>query len=165
MVQDKVVDIKQVRALQLVERGCEYAQENDIPAAIECFEKSISHFPTAEAYTYWGWMLSQRSEFEQAIELCKKAVVIDPDFGNPYNDIGSYLMRLGKNDEAIPWLEKAKTSKRYEPRHYPYINLGRIYFEKGWLTRAIEEFEVVLSLDSENEEVQEILEDLRLSVH
>ena len=32
---------------------------------------------------------------------------MDPDFGNPYNDIGAYLIEMGRLDEAIPWLEKA----------------------------------------------------------
>ena len=52
---------------------------------------------------------------------------VDQTFGNPYNDIGSYLVKKGEFDEAIEWLEKAKTAPRYEPRHFPYMNLGRIY--------------------------------------
>ena len=32
-----------------------------------------------------------------------------PTFGNPYNDIGAYLIAKGELDEAIEWLEKAKT--------------------------------------------------------
>ena len=37
----------------------------------------------------------------------KKAIAIDSDFGNPYNDIGASLIQLGEHDAAIPWLEKA----------------------------------------------------------
>jgi len=33
---------------------------------------------------------------------CKLAIGLDPDFGNPYNDIGAYLIELGQFDEAIP---------------------------------------------------------------
>ena len=39
-----------------------------------------------------------------------------PDVGNPYNDIGSYLIKLGRLDDAIPWLRRAMTARRYEPR-------------------------------------------------
>ena len=52
------------------------------------------------------------------------------------NDIGSYLVKKGKLDEAIEWLEKAKTAPRYEPRHFPYMNLGRIYAQKGMVLRG-----------------------------
>ena len=54
-----------------------------------------------------------------------------PDFGDPYNDIGVYLIKRGDLSGAIPWLEQAKRAPRYEPRHFPYLNLGRIYLRQG----------------------------------
>jgi Tfp pilus assembly protein PilF len=56
---------------------------------------------------------------DDAIAECHRAIEIDPSFGNPYNDIGAYLIAKGELDEAVPWLEKAKTAPRYDPRHYP----------------------------------------------
>jgi len=55
---------------------------------------------------------------DEAIAECKRAIEVDPEFGNPYNDIGSYLIALGRHDEAIPWLEQAIVAPRYDPRHY-----------------------------------------------
>jgi Tfp pilus assembly protein PilF len=83
---------------------------------------------------------------DEAIEECKNAIAMDPTFGNPYNDIGSYLVTRGKLDDAIEWLEKAETALRYEPRHFPYMNLGRIYAQKGMVLRAIREFEAALEI-------------------
>jgi Tfp pilus assembly protein PilF len=82
---------------------------------------------------------------DDAIAECRRAIEVDPAFGNPYNDIGAYLIAKGELDEAIPWLEKAKTAPRYDPRHYPFMNLGRIYAAKGMVKRAIEEFEGALA--------------------
>jgi Tfp pilus assembly protein PilF len=76
-------------------------------------------------------MYSAQDRFEEAIEECHLAIEVDPDFGNPYNDIGCYLMELKEIDEAAEWFEKAKTAPRYEPRHFPYMNIARIH-----LTRA-----------------------------
>lgn len=53
----------------------------------------------------------------------------------------------GDLDEAIPWLEKAKTARRYEPRHFPYLNLGHIYAAKGMLNKAPEEFRGALKFN------------------
>jgi tetratricopeptide (TPR) repeat protein len=75
--------------------------------AVVLFGRSIEARPTAEGHTYLGWSLSHLERMTEAIAECKKAIAIDPDFGNPYNDIGSYLVRLGRSDEAIPWLKKA----------------------------------------------------------
>jgi len=36
------------------------------------------------------------------------------------------LTQQDKLDESIWWLEKAKQAKRYEPRQFPFLNLGRI---------------------------------------
>ena len=71
------------------------------------------------------------------IQDCKKAIEIDPNFGNPYNDIGVYLMQIGLLDDAIPWFEKAKGAARYIPRHFPFLNLGHIYVAKESLQTAL----------------------------
>ena len=55
--------------------------------------------------------------------------------------IGVYLMQQGKLEEAIPWLTKAKQAKRYEPRQFPLMNLGRIYLKQGRWWEALREFE------------------------
>src|SRR5881628_1104671 len=52
-----------------------------------------------------GWTLSFQGRLEEATEECLRAIEIDPEFGNPYNDIGVYLMQRDRLDEAIPWLE------------------------------------------------------------
>jgi Tfp pilus assembly protein PilF len=53
-------------------------------------------------------------------------------------------MRLGRFDEAGPWFEKAKAAPRYEPRHFPFMNLARLYARGGQLARAIVELEGAL---------------------
>ena len=63
---------------------------------------------------------------------------MDPDFGNPYNDIGAYLIEKGRLDEAIPWLVKATHARRYDSYCFPHYNLGRIWETKGDWMKAME---------------------------
>ena len=112
----------------------------DFEKAATLYKKSIEEHPTAEAHTYLGWTYSYLDRLDEAIEECHRAIALDPDFGNPYNDIGSYLMKQGKTEQAIPWLERAKGARRYEPRHYPYLNLGRLYLSLGRFEEAHREF-------------------------
>jgi tetratricopeptide (TPR) repeat protein len=63
--------------------------------------------PTAEAHTFLGWTYHFQGRLDDAIAECKRAIEIDPEFGNPYNDIGAYLIELKRFDGAIPWLERA----------------------------------------------------------
>ena len=90
-----------------------------------------------------GYRYQMEGELDRAIEHYERSVAIeiDPDFGNPYNDIGVYLMQQGKLDEAILWLGKAKQARRYEPRQFPFMNLGRVYLKQGRWWDALREFE------------------------
>jgi Tfp pilus assembly protein PilF len=103
----------------------------NINEAIDAYKKSIDYYPTPKAHTFLGWAFSLNGKFEEAIDECKIAIDLDPNFGNPYNDIGSYLINLEQYDEAVYWLEKAIEAPDYEPRHFPYYNLGRIYEKRG----------------------------------
>ncbi len=134
------------RAEQLCREGQRLQVAGEVGAAVDAYTRSLEIYESAEAHTFLGWAYSFLGRYEQAIEECQRAVELDPGLGNPYNDIGSYLVKLGRLDEAIGWLEKAKEAPRYIPRHFPYINLGRIYAAKGLILRAIREFEGALRL-------------------
>ena len=128
--------------------------------AIELYRESIEILPTAEGHTFLGWALSYQGKLDEAIEQCHHAIEVDPNFGNPYNDIGVYLMQRNQHDEAIPWLQRAKQAIRYEPRHFPYINLGHIYVQRGELIKAIEEFKGALRLAPGDERIQHQIDQL-----
>ena len=134
------------RALALWMHGQHHHLRGDLESAIALYSRSLAFYPTAEAFTFRGWAYSFQGRVEDAIKQCKKAIAVDPTFGNPYNDIGSYLVTQGQLDEAIEWFEKAKTAPRYEPRHFPYMNLGRVYARKGMVGRAIAELEDALEM-------------------
>ena len=134
------------RALDLWREAMSLHMNNELARAVELYTKSIETFPTAEAYTFRGWAYEGMGRIDDAIAECRAAIEVDPSFGNPYNDIGAYLIAKGQLDEAIAWLEQAKDAPRYEPRHFPFMNLGRVYAAKGMVKRAIEEFEGALAL-------------------
>ncbi len=119
--------------------------EGRLEDAIQLYLKSLELFPTAEAHTFLGWAFSFKGRYDDAISECRKAIDIDPEFGNPYNDIGAYLIEKGKYDEAIPWLERATAAKRYDSYCFPHYNLGRVWERKGDWMRALESYNRALS--------------------
>jgi tetratricopeptide (TPR) repeat protein len=127
--------------------GYEAQVRGDLDAAITHYRQSIAAVPTAEAHTFLGWALSHRGDYAGAIRECQAAITVDPDFGNPYNDIGAYLIELGREEEAVAWLERAKQAARYEPRHYPYFNLARVHIKRHEILAAIRELEGALALE------------------
>ena len=126
------------RARELLEQAYEHQMKGELEEAVELYKKSIEVLPTAEAHTFLGWTYSFMERLDDAIAECRRAIEIDPDFGNPYNDIGAYLIEQGALDEAIPWLERATRAKRYESYCFPHYNLGRVYERKHQWMKAIE---------------------------
>lgn len=133
------------RAIELWERGTATLVAGQVEEAIVLFTDSLRLHPTAEAYTFRGWAYSFLGCLEEAVEECRKAIATDPDFGNPYNDIGCYLMQRGDLEGAVPWFERAKRAPRYEPRHFPYLNLGRLRAARGEYAEALAEFHGALA--------------------
>ncbi len=153
------------QAWELLQEAFQAQTEGDYDHAVELYEKSIAIQPTAEAHTFLGWTFHFQGKLDAAIEHCKRAIEIDPDFGNPYNDIGAYLIELGRYDEAIPWLERATEAKRYDPRHFPYFNLGRAYLAKEMYARARENFQKALKIEPRYTLARDALEGLRRLVN
>lgn len=150
----------QERALELIEAAMRHQMAQEFSDAIRLYKESIALYPTADAHTYLGWAYSYLGRLNEAIAECEVAIGLDPEFGNPYNDIGVYLMQQQRFDDAIPWLERAKTAKRYQPRHFPYINLGRIYLAKSMIQKAIEEFRGALKFTPDDQELADLIEEL-----
>lgn len=134
-------------AKELFEKAYAFQMQGDLDLAVELYKRSIEIHPTAEAYTFLGWTYRFQGKLDEAIAECKKAIAADPAYGNPYNDIGAYLIEKGEHDEAIPWLEKAAASQRYDAYHYPWYNLGRVYTAKEMFNRARECFEKALEIE------------------
>jgi len=153
------------KALQLWQEGTHRLLSGDLEEAVALFTRSLEARPTAEAYTFRGWAYSFQGRLDDAIEECRKAIATDPAFGNPYNDIGCYLMEQGKLDEAVSWFEQAKRAPRYEPRHFPYLNLGRLRAARGEFAEAILEFQGALEQDPEDPVALQFLETLKFKVN
>jgi Tfp pilus assembly protein PilF len=153
------------QALLLFQEAYEHQMTGDLDEAAALYQASIELFPTAEAHTFLGWTYSFQGRLEDAIVECQKAIEIDPDFGNPYNDIGAYLIEQQKFDEAVPWLEKALQASRYESYHFPWFNLGRAHAGMECYGRALECFRQALILDPDYAPAAEAVQSARLKIH
>lgn len=135
------------RAGEYFRQAYQHQQQGEYEEAIELYSHSIEAFPTAEAYTFRGWTFSFLGDYSRAIADCRRAIKVDPDFGNPYNDIGAYLIEQQQWDAAIPWLQKAVAATRYESYFFPHFNLGRVYEHKREWKKAREHYLRALQLN------------------
>jgi tetratricopeptide (TPR) repeat protein len=135
---------KSRRAEQYYNSGYMMTLRGRFEEAIRLYEKSLEIQPTAEAHTYMGWTYSHMRNLKRAIEEAEKAIRIDPDFGNPYN-------------------QKAMRAKRYCCYQFPHYNMGRIYLRKNMYQKARREFQKSLAIDPDYAPASEALELLKQS--
>ena len=131
-------------AVELFRRAYEAQQAEDYPEAIELYRRSIAAYPTAEAHTFLGWAYSFQERYDEAIDACLEAIRVDPTFGNPYNDIGSYLIAKGDLYNCVRWFRRALVAARYESYAFPHFNLGRVYEQRGQHLRAARHYGLAL---------------------
>jgi eukaryotic-like serine/threonine-protein kinase len=75
----------------------------------------------------WDWAGSER-EYKRAIEL-------DPDSASPYFSYASFLMDVGRADEAMVYATRAEDLNREQ--HYPSV-VAMVYLYQGEYDKAIE---------------------------
>ena len=131
-------------AMQLFRRAYEAQQSQDYDLAIELYKRSIETYPTAEAHTFLGWVYSFQERYDEAIDECLKAIDVDDTLGNPYNDIGSYLIAQGDLYTCVRWFKRALLAPRYESYAFPHFNLGRVYEQRGRLLEAAKHYGLAL---------------------
>ncbi len=126
------------------------AGDNEEAAAY--YQMSLDTCPTAEAYTGLAVTVAGRGLWDEAIELCLSAIELDPDLGNPYNDMAVYLSERdepGDVDEALEYLEQAINAPRYDCRHYPHYHKGRLLEQQGKFMAARDAYHESLAIEPE----------------
>ncbi|TAJ09251.1 MAG: tetratricopeptide repeat protein [Nitrospirae bacterium] len=134
-------------AWNFFQQAYEQQMKGELEEAVRLYKQSLDRHPTAEAHTFLGWTYSFMGKLDEAIAECHRAIDMDPEFGNPYNDIGAYLIEKGQFDEAIPWFERAMQARRYESPAFPHLNLGRVFERKGLWDKAIDAYKQALTLN------------------
>jgi tetratricopeptide (TPR) repeat protein len=152
-------------AAELFREAYAAQMKGELDHAIELYQRSIAACPTAEAHTFLGWTFSFLGRLDDAIAECHKAIGVDPRFGNPYNDIGAYLIEMDRLEDAIPWLERATRAERYESPHFPLFNLGRVYVAQELYNKALACFRRALELKPDYEAAREAIEQARVKVN
>src|SRR4026209_2287 len=125
--EDEASPAAKYEAKQLFPEAYQAQLAENYEEAIELYKRSIETYPTAEAHTFLGWVFSFQNRYDEAIEECLEAIRVDETLGNPYNDIGSYLLAKGDPYGSVRWFKRALLAPRYESYAFPHFNLGRVY--------------------------------------
>lgn len=118
-------------------RGAMYERQKDFAAAEAEFRKLLVKNPdNASALNYLGYMLADRNiRLEEAFEMIKKAVDLDPGNAAYLDSLGWVYFRMGKLHEAELALKQALARLSTDPTVHDH--LGDVYFQQGDLRQAV----------------------------
>lgn len=145
MFESEIKNPAKREAIEVFEQAFAAQMAGDYENAVKLYKKSIEIFPTAEAHTFLGWVYSFGGDYDLAITECLAAIAVDEDFGNPYNDIGSYLIAKGNFYDCVRWFKLAIEAPRYEARAFPHFNLGTVYEKRGKFLEAARQYGLALA--------------------
>ncbi len=92
-----------------------------------------------------GSALLRRGRMDEAIAHYRKALQINPDYGDANFDLGDALLQKGCVDEAIPQFQKAlQINPDYAEAHF---DLGNALRQKGSVDEAIAHFQRALQIN------------------
>lgn len=133
-------EVAQVRT----QLAAQYIAERKLDIAKRQLETALaSDNRYAPAYDMMGVLLQTEgspANLAAADEYFKKAIALDPDFVQAYNNYGVYLSLVGKDREAVQYFQKAGSTLGYESRTKALENLGLIYKKLGDKAAAKEAF-------------------------
>lgn len=133
------------RAEALWREGATLHVEGRYASATKRFRRALEIHPSGRTHTWLAWSLSELGRKREAVYHCRRSIEVDPGYPNAYNDLGSYLLDLGRPREAERWLRRAIAFDDYCCPHYAYYHLGRALLLQGRVEAAIEALEESLA--------------------
>lgn len=122
------------------------------------FLKNINYDPNViipKDYVYYGRILGELGEVDQADVNLRKAIQLDPANVNLYSDIAFFQGKAKNYSKAIAALEDKNKEKALKLRDY--YDLGKYYYSEGNYTSADQTFETLLNLSDPNVKAYEML--------
>jgi len=125
--------------------GLSYVNLQNYAEAEKYFDKLLYVQKKPEIFFIQANIHKQLKKYDSAISYFEKAIQLNPNFSEAYNNLGNTKKRIGKIDEAIFCFEKAIQLK--ENNIEAYLNLANIYKENKHFNKLIKVYEKILSFN------------------
>jgi tetratricopeptide (TPR) repeat protein len=127
--------------------GAARYQAKDVAGAIQNMRQALaipSYLTPWDAHLYLGGILLDQGKVDDAITEIRKAIDVQPEFGEAHNALGYALLLKQRNEEAVEALSRAV---RFAPTLVAaHRNLGLAYVQMGKKEDARASFRKVVEL-------------------
>ena len=131
---------------QLLQQGLFHHRQGDLAAAMERYVEVLQRDPqNADALYYVAVVACQDEQFQQGVELARRAIANGPPQARVHNLLGQALYRLGEPMEAIKNFDRAiALDANFADAHG---NRANILVDAGLPDEALKSFDRALELN------------------
>jgi predicted regulator of Ras-like GTPase activity (Roadblock/LC7/MglB family)/lipopolysaccharide biosynthesis regulator YciM len=130
---------------------------NDVMAEVDELKKRLAQNPDSLIFVPLADAYRKAGMFEDAIEVCKKGLEKHPAYMSARVVLGRIYNEKEMLDEAVEELKKVEAVD--VDNIMVHSMLGNVYIKKKMYAQAVEQFQRVLSLNPEDTETQEKLQE------
>lgn len=133
--------------------GEQYLERGQLKTALEKVQKALQFDDNyVPAHTVIAAIYSRIGENDKAEAHYRRAEELDPKNGDTNNNLGVFLCRIGKVDQALPYFEKATRDPFYNTRDIAWSNAGRCVLKKNDYATAEKDYRKALAINPKNAE-------------
>lgn len=135
------------------ELGQHYLEGGDLQTAMEKLTKALQFDDNyAPAHTVIAVVYERINDLPNAELHYRRAVALEPSKGAPNNNLGAFLCRTGKSQEAENYFRKAVADPFYKTPDVALTNAGVCQLKSNNVAAAQEEFRDALQKNPNNSE-------------
>ncbi len=135
-------------AEQHIKDGVKHLQEKNYEKALKSFQNAEKKKPeNPQIMDYLSQAYAAMDELDKATEYILKAITLEPQSPIHKQLYATYLMRLGRNDEAISVIDETLEIK---PVGIMYVLRGQADYNLDNIDSAVKFFDKALELDLKN---------------
>jgi serine/threonine protein kinase/Flp pilus assembly protein TadD len=119
--------------------------ENNFEESVNILKEIIQKYPREKSpYIQLNQYYRQFGDYPIALEMCQKALALDPDYGEGHNQIAYTYMALKDYSQAVRHLEKYIALNPRDPN--PLDSMGDAYFAMGRPDEALASYSKALTI-------------------
>lgn len=143
----KEAEVKRLQARSAYEGAVKDLEEGRTALGLSALQEAVALDPDSPLYhNVLGVLYLNLKRNPEALDELRRAVDLNPNFGDALHNLGVAYAEMGKWDEAVRIYKKALALPAYGNLEGTHHNLGWAYYNLGRLQEAEESFRLVLKL-------------------
>ncbi|EPG66578.1 tetratricopeptide repeat protein [Leptospira wolffii] len=141
-----------------------FYKTGDLDRSEFLLKASLEDNDSHETYFFLGLIENQKHNWKKSLYYFYRSVEVNPEYGNPCNEIGILLLRMGRERESVFWLKKSLRCTLNDAPHISLFNLATLYKIWNRPERSLQYLHKAIVIKPDFEEAKRLREELNSAI-